>query len=32
MPYRTFRVLSHDGQPETFVVHVDDRAVIEWLR
>ena len=31
MPYRTFRVLSHDGQPETFVVRVDDRAVIEWL-
>ena len=31
MPYRTLRVLSHDRQPETFVVRVDDRAVIEWL-
>src|ERR1035437_1996837 len=31
MPYRTFRVLSRDGQPETFVLGVDNRAVTEWL-
>jgi hypothetical protein len=30
MPYRTYRVLSQDGQPETFVVRVDDRAIAEW--
>ena len=31
MPYRTYRVLSQEGQPETFVVRVDDRAIAEWL-
>lgn len=31
MPYRTFRLLSQDGQPETFRVRVNDRAVAEWL-
>ncbi|HEY5436076.1 MAG TPA: hypothetical protein VIK13_12645 [Candidatus Limnocylindrales bacterium] len=31
MPYRTFRVLSHDGQPETFRVRVSDAAIAEWL-
>jgi hypothetical protein len=32
MPYRTVQLLSQDGQRETFVVHVDDRAVIEWVQ
>jgi len=31
MPYRTFRLLSEDGQPDTFLVRVDDRAIAEWL-
>jgi hypothetical protein len=31
MPYRTVQLLSRDGQPETFRVRVDDRAIAEWL-
>jgi len=31
MPYRTFRLLSQDGQHETFWVRVSDAAIAQWL-
>jgi hypothetical protein len=31
MPYRTFQLLSQDGQREAFWVRVSDGAVAEWL-